>query len=44
MDFFWIQSQTPLNIDLFVKNYFARSLKIFGSYSIYKHLEKLKTS
>ena len=31
MDFFQIQSQTFLNIDLFIKNYFAWSLKIYDS-------------
>ena len=40
MDFFRIQSQTSLNIDLFVKNYLARTLKICGSWSGYRHFSK----
>ena len=31
MDFFHIQSQTSSNIDLFIKNYLARLLKICSS-------------
>ena len=31
MDFYQIQPQSSLNIDLFIKNYFARSCKIGGS-------------
>ena len=31
MDIFQIQSQTSLNFDLFIENYFGWSLKIRGS-------------
>ena len=31
MNFFQIQSQASLNIDMFMGNYLARSLKICGS-------------
>ena len=31
MDFSHIQFQTSLNIDHFMKNYLARTLKIYGS-------------
>ena len=40
MDFFQIQMQTSLNIDLFIKNYLARPLKIYGSSSLYRHFKK----
>ena len=33
MDFFQIQFQTCLNIDLFMKNCLTPALKIFGSYT-----------
>ena len=40
MDFSRIQLQTSFNIDLFVKNYLARSFGINGSWSGYRHFSK----
>ena len=40
MDFSQIQSQISSNIDIFMKNYLVRTLKICGNYTGYWHFSK----
>ena len=40
MNFFQVQFQTSLNIDLSMKNNLALSLEIYGSYSGYRNFSK----
>ena len=40
MDFSQIESQTFLNIHLFINNYLGQSFKIGGSYSDYRNFSK----
>ena len=42
MDGCQIQFHTSLNDDIAMKNYSARSLKLCGSYSGYRHLKKIQ--